>query len=91
MKKAELIRRFSVGSRWKTQFLNPLRPENRIAPERTVLRHQSNGCWFSPAPWSPREGFLDWPKATNIQENSDGSITLTFNNGQPYAQYWELK
>lgn len=91
MTRVELIRRFSVGSIWRTEYLNPIRPENRIAPERTVTKVQGNGCWFTPAPWSEREGFLDWPKASNIKEQDDGSFILTFDDGRPYAQYWELR
>jgi hypothetical protein len=50
VKKKELIEAFAVGTRWRTEFLRPLRPENSVAPTRTVLRHQSNGCWLSSCP-----------------------------------------
>lgn len=90
MKLVELKQRFQVGSRWRTEYLAPIRPVNRVAPERTVTKVQSNGCWFSPTPWSNREGFLDWPKKSNIIEEEDGAIVLTFDSGAPYVRYWEI-
>lgn len=88
---AEFKRRFAVGTRWYTEYLRPLRPENSVAPERTVTKLQTNGIWFSPAPWSSSEGFLDYPKARNISESPEGAITLSFDDGRSYVRYKEIK
>jgi hypothetical protein len=87
---AELKRRMAVGTRWRTEFLSPLRPDRAHVLERTITRHQSNGAWFSPTQWSDREGFLDWPKASCIAVEDDGSITLSLAEGRPFARYWQL-
>lgn len=89
MNVVELKRRMAPGTRWKTEYLGG--PFARVVENRAVDRQQSNGVWFTPEEGRDRGSFLQWPKRGCVKEETDGAITLSFEDGRAFARYWELK